>query len=163
NTRLRLNLNAHDRTPRFSGDLDYSLVGNAFARHPGLDRLSNFLTGLADAILIPERLVIQARAFVRPVLINELGPISAEADRPVATAANSGFRNTFGFTVAPELLFRLGNFATSTTTLSEGAIFLTRPRGKVLPQTIPGETPLYEMTTSSLTQRFASGSDFDRL
>ena len=162
-TRLRLSLNAHDHTPRFSGDLEYSLVGDAFARHPGLNRLSNFLTALAQATLIPDRLIVDARAFTKPILVNELGPLAAEADRPVATAANSGFRNTYGFTVAPELLFRLGNFANATTTLSEGAIFFTRPRGKVLPQTIPGETPLYEMTTTSLTQRFASGSDFDRL
>ena len=162
-TRLRLSLYARDHTPRFDGDLQYTLGADAFANRPSLDRLSNFLTALASVSLIPDRLLVSARAFAMPVLVNSLGPIAAEEDRPVATTSTSGFRNTYGLTVSPELLFRLGNFATSTTTLSEGYISFSRPRGPVIPQFIPGQTPPQEVTTTSLTQHFASGTDFDRL
>ena len=154
-TRLTLSLYARDHTPRFNGDLQYSLVGDAFARHPSLNQLSNFLTALGDATLIPDRLVLGARAFMAPILVNQLGPIAA-TNRPIATTTASGLRNTYGFTIAPELLFRLGNFANSQTTVSEGAVYFSRPNGPLLSQSIPGLTPAagdHQLADAAFCQR----------
>src|SRR5688500_15404398 len=81
-TSLRLNLGVHDRTARFQGDLQYSLAGYAYARHSSLSRVSNYLNALGRAVLVPEHVLLDVRAFAAPILINSLGSLSAE-DRPI--------------------------------------------------------------------------------
>ena len=162
-TRLALNFGAHDHTPRFSGDLDYTLAADKYARRPSYDRLSNYLTALARAMLVPDRLQVQGRAFTRPVLINDLGPLGAD-NRPIGGGANSGIRNTYGYTVSSDLLFRLGAFARSDTILTQSSIFFENPRGPTANQTIPdiGSAPR-ETFIYSATEQIANGTDFSRL
>src|SRR5205807_2230592 len=106
---------------------------------------------LATAIIFPQNLVVHATAFASPVLINALGPIGAPGV-PVAAGANSGSRDSFGYTLSPELLFRLGNFAASDATITQSALFLLTPRGPTVNQSIPSITPPTELLNYSVTE-----------
>ena len=161
-TRLTLSLGAHDHTARFDGDLEYTLAGDAYARHPSYDGVYNYLNALGTATLIPERLVVRGSAFAAPILINGLGAIGA-GNRPVAAGANSGIRDTYGYTISPDLMFRLGNFARSETTLNQSSIFFVQPGGASLSQTIPGSTAPTELISYGASERLSSGIDFNRL
>jgi len=157
-----LNLGLHKRTARFEGDLQYTLGGYLYAHNSSLNRVSNYLNALGRAVLVPEHVLLDVRAFAAPVLISRLGPVSAD-DRPIATGTNSGRRDTYGYTVSPDFLFRLGDFATSETTFSHGSVFFFDPGGPTIEDSIPGEPPPTQATVYGVTERFSSGSDFSRL
>jgi hypothetical protein len=161
-TSLNLNLALHNRTARFQGDLQY--LGSAYlhANNSSLNNVFNYVNGLARAVLVPEHVLLDFRAFAAPILVSRLGPLSAE-DRPIASGTNSGRRDTYGYTIAPDFIFRLGDFATTETTFSHGSVFFFRPHGPEIEDGIPGEIPTTQATTYGVTERFASGSAFDRL
>jgi uncharacterized protein (PEP-CTERM system associated) len=159
---LGLSLGAHDHTLRFDGDLDYRLLADFYPHH-GYDRMSNYLQGLAIATLVPEHLFLRARASAAPILINEIGPVGADS-RFVASGPNSGIRNSYGYTVYPNLMFRLGDFASSNTILSQSGYFFTRPSGGRISETIPGiGTPPRQVLRYSGSEAISSGEDFTRL
>jgi len=160
-TSLSLGVEMHNRTARFQGDLQSNLVGYAHVHNSSLNRVSTFLNGIARAVLVPEHVLLDVRAFAAPVLVSRLGSLSAE-DRPIATGTNSGRRDTYGYIIAPDFLFRLGDFATSETTFSHGNVFFFQPPGPVIEDSIPGEIPTTQSTTYAVTERFSSGTDFGR-
>jgi hypothetical protein len=161
-TTLGLNADAHDHTLRFDGDLSYSGYGDIYARRGDI-RLINYLNALALATLVPEHLFFRASAFATPTLVNRLGPIGADG-RFAAAGPNSGIRNAYGYTLAPVLTFRLGDFANSQTVVSQSAVLYTNPGGPEITQPVPGigPAPVY-FNTYSATETLSSGSDFARL
>ena len=161
-TSLSLGLGMHNRTARFQGDLQSNIVGYAHVHNSSLNTVSTYLNGIARAVLVPEHVLLDVRAFAAPVLVSRLGSLSAE-DRPIATGTNSGRRDTYGYIVAPDFRFRLGDFATSETTFSHGNVFFFQPPGPVIEDSIPGEIPTTQSTTYAVTERFSSGTDFSRL
>jgi uncharacterized protein (PEP-CTERM system associated) len=156
-TRATLSLGLHDHTPRLDTDLAYSLSGLLYANHPSYNQLFNYLTALTRAVLIPNRLLLTGSAFAEPVLINSLGP-------QAAAAPNSGLRDTYGYTVSPDLTFRFGQFARSETLLTQSSVFFVQPAGPTINLTVPGAPTVPDQLVSyGATQRISSGQDFYRL
>ena len=156
-TTASLFLGLHDHTPRLDLDFAYNLSGLIYANNPSFDRLSHTLNALARAILVPDRLLFNATAFAAPILINGFGP-------QAAAATNSGIRDTYGYTLSPELTFRFGQFARSETILSQSGVFFVQPGGATINQTIPGVlTAPTDLITYGATERIVSGPDFYRL
>ena len=160
-TSAGLSLAAHNHTLRFDGDMDLRLVGSYYANNPSFSNVYTYLNAVALAEIIPEHLQLQGTAFAQPILINNLGPLGANG-RPVAAGPNSGLRDMYGYTVTPTFAFRLGDFATSTTTATQSSVFFVEPD---VPSaaTIPGlEVPTQSLSYGA-SQRIASGPDFFRL
>ena len=161
-TMLSLGIGLHEHTLRFTGDLQYSLSGVAYIRNSGYDQLYNYLTALGTAVVVPDHVFVRATAFISPVLVNALGPIAAPGV-PVAPGVNSGWANTYGYTVSPELTFRLENFARSTTTLTQSASFFGEPQGPQVSQVGPFSGPPSQVITYEAVEQLSSGPDFARL
>ncbi len=129
----------------------------------GYDQLYNYLTALGTATIVPEHVFVRATRLHSPVLVNALGPVAAPGV-PVAPGVNSGWAHHYGYIVSPDLTFRLENFARSTTTLTQSAMFLWRtskvPRSAKLFHS-PG--PPSQVVTYSAVEQLSSGSDFARL
>jgi len=156
-TTATISLGLHDHTPRVDADFAYSLAGNHFANHPDYDYLSNYLTALARADLIRNRLLLVGSAFAAPMLVNGLGP-------QAAGATNSGLRDTYGYTISPELMFRFGQFARSQTTLTQSSVFFVQPNGFTINQVVPGAPPIPNQVISyGASEAISSGPDFFRL
>ena len=162
-TMLNLGLQLHEHTLRFTGDLVYYLGGIAYARYGAYDQLYNALTALGTATLVPEHVLLHASAFATPVLINQFGPVSAPGV-PAARGVNTGYRDTYGYQVSPELLFRLGNFATSDAIATDSAVYFVNPSGAAAVNEIPDlGLPPTQYTAYSATESLISGPDFARL
>src|SRR6266446_6008793 len=161
-TTLGLNLGAHDHTVRFDGDLQVRLVGDHYARNSSYDRVYGYLNALATAVLVPEHFFFYGSAFAAPILVNNLGPLGADG-RPVATGPYTGTRDSYGYTISPDLKFRLGDFANSDTIVTQSSLFLVEPNAPTVTQTIPGQSPPTEFYSYGATQQLSSGIDFNRL
>jgi uncharacterized protein (PEP-CTERM system associated) len=156
-TTATLFLGLHDHTPRVDVDFGYSLGALYYANNPSYNRLTNQLNAIANATLIPNRLLLSASAFATPILINRLGPQGA-------AATNSGLRDSYGYTVSPELTFRFGQFARSTTVLTQSGVFIGQPGGAVINQTVPGAfNAPGSLLSYGASQSISSGPDFYRL
>jgi uncharacterized protein (PEP-CTERM system associated) len=156
-TTLALSTNVHDHTPRIDADLGYTLSGLLYANNPSFDRISHQLNALARAILIQDRLLFTASAFAAPILINGLGAQGA-------FGINSGLRDTYGYTVSPNLTFRFGQFARSETLLTQSSVFFVEPGGPRINVIVPGAPGVPDkLVTYGATERISSGPDFYRL
>lgn len=161
-TVLSLGIGLHDHTVRFTGDLQYTLLGDLYARHSKYDQLDNYLQGLVTTSLIPEHLIVGGRAFASPVVLNALGPLAASG-LPVAGGTNSGMSNAYGYSISPELAFRLGNFANSDSSLTQSGLFLLSPQGPLIPELVPGAPPPSRLMTYTARELISGGSEFNRL
>jgi uncharacterized protein (PEP-CTERM system associated) len=161
-TDLSLGIGLHDHTPRFTGDLQYSLSGIAYARNSGYDQLYNSLYALGTAVIVPEHVFLRATAFASPVLLNGLGPVAAPGV-PVAPGVNSGLTDTYGYSVSPDLTFRLENFARATTIVTQSAIYFVEPQGPEVGPIGPLPGPPSQVVAYSAVEQLTSGSDFARL
>ena len=161
-TSLGVSLGLHDHTLRFDGDLNLRVLGDHYASNSSYDHIYSYLNGLATLTLVPEHLIVRGSAFATPLLINNLGPIGA-GGRPVAAGSNSGLRDTYGYSIGPVLAFRLGDFATSETSLTQSSVFFVEPNGLTVPGTVPGQTPATDWYSYSAVERLSSGSDFNQL
>lgn len=157
-TRLTLNLNLSEHSRRVNLDAHYGVSGDYYAQHSVPAQISNRLTALGDVEVIPEYFNLSARAFAQPVVISELGIVTAD-NRVVP----DGFRNTYGYSVNPLLRFRFGDFAVSNTMPSFAQVFFDTPRGTSTVSPIPGLTGPRDTTVRSLTEQIASGAYFSRL
>ena len=155
-TRLSLSFGAHDHTARFDGDLQYALTGSFFAEHSSYTYLSNYLNALGTATIIPEHLIFRASAFAAPILVNGLGPLAG-------AGSNSGLRDTYGYSISPDLIFRFGEFARSDTIVSQSSVFFVTPGGPIIPVLVPGLTVPNQYVSYSATEQISSGPDFYRL
>jgi len=161
-TRLSLLLGLSDHRARFEADVTYNLSGYLYANNDSLDRVTNNLNGIVRSVLVPEHLELQARAFAAPVLINQFGPLSSSG-LPTANSGNSGLRNTYGYSLAPDAAFRLGSFARSDTTFMHSAIFFDQPGGSSFVGNVPGQSSPLNSVSVGVSERIASGSYFNRL
>ena len=161
-TALSLGIGLHDHTPRLTGDLQYTFTGYAYARNRGYDQLTNFLNALVTATLVPEHVLLNASAFATPILINQFGAISAPG-APAARGINTGSRDTYGYQVSPELVFRLANFARSEAIVTDSAVYFTNPYGPAISPIAPVGLPPTQFIAYSATERLVSGPDFARL
>jgi uncharacterized protein (PEP-CTERM system associated) len=156
-TTMGLTLGAHDHGARFDGDLGYTLTGYLSAYNPTYDHVYNTINALANATIVQERLYLHAVAYATPTLINSFGALGAAGN-------NFGLRDSYAYTIAPELRFRLGDFAKSVTTVTQSGLFFTNPGGPQINQTIPGipNAPASLMQYGA-SESLLSGPDFYHL
>jgi uncharacterized protein (PEP-CTERM system associated) len=155
-TTISLNFDLHDHTPRVDADLGYSLSGLIYTSNPSYDRVYNTLNGLAKVTLVPDRLLFNATAFAAPILVNGLGP-------QAAAGPNSGIRDTYGYSISPDLMFRLGDFARSDTVLTQSSVFFVLPNGATITDIVPGAPAVPDqLMTYAAVERLSSGPDFYR-
>jgi len=157
-TFLGLNTGMHDHSRRVSFDATYAGSVNFYANNSQSTQFSNYLEAIATVLAIPDYLNFTGRAFAQPVVISSLGVNTANG-----TTAAGGFRNGYGYSVGPDVTFRLGDFATSDTNAIFGQAYFTTPAGAGAFPGIPGVPGPQDTTTRSLTEKLASGMDFDRL
>ncbi|HWB52554.1 MAG TPA: hypothetical protein VG722_00110, partial [Tepidisphaeraceae bacterium] len=161
-TSIGLAAGAHDHTLRFDGDLQYNGYADIYARNRW-DRISNYLNALANTTLVPEHLFFQAQAFAQPLLANQFGPTSSDP-RFAASGTNTGLTNSYGYVLSPTLAFRLGDFATSQSNVTQSGVFFSQPGGAHVDVTIPGVDILpRQYLNYSATETLASGQDFGRI
>lgn len=157
-TTLGLRADLHQHSRRVNLDALYAVSGDYYARHSVRTQIYNHLQLLGSVDAIPDYLTISGRAFAQPVVVSDLGIVTAD-NRVVP----DGFRNSFGYSINPDLRFRLGDFAVSDTMPSFGQVFFTTPRGSSNIPVIPGLLGPRDTTMRSLTQRISSGPYFSRL
>jgi hypothetical protein len=161
-TTLGLSLGAHDHTVRFDGDLSSRVAADLYARHSASDHVYLYLDAVGNAILVQNYLVLRASAFAAPILANNLGPLGA-GGRPVAGGAYTGTRDTYGYTVSPDLTFRLGDFANLDTVPRQSSIFFVPPNTPTVNQPVPGQTIPDAVYLYGASEIISSGTDFNRL
>ena len=71
----------------------------------------------------------------------------------------NGYRNSYGYSLGPDITFQLGNFAVSDTTATYGAAYFTDPSGfsNIL---IPGIAGPENITSRNVTEILKSGDRF---
>jgi uncharacterized protein (PEP-CTERM system associated) len=160
-TRGSVHVALHEAVERFTADVDYRFSADYFARTSSSIQISNNLAGLADAVIFPEYVTFDTSFFAAPVFVSPLGAITS-GGRPLPKGANSNIRDTYGYSAAPKLTFRLGDFASSTLTPSYSSVYFVRPAGasNVVPI---GGTPPPHSSTFSVVEQLISGDDFYRL
>lgn len=162
-SRLQLQLNALEHTADLTAAFNYSGQFDYFARESSAPVISTDVTGLVDYRAIPEYLRFDLRVFAQPVLLNPLGAVTAPGST-LPQGANANISDTYGFSFAPTLTFRLGSFATSTLTPSYGTVWFVRPSGA--PDTaavLAGTAPPPMLSTASVIEKITSGNDFSRV
>ena len=157
-TRGLLGLGLHYATARLTADAHYSLTGDYYSRFHGLDELLNRLNLAANSELVPDHLFLNLSAFAAPAELSRVGALSANQ----ATVSNINNRDSYGYVAEPELVVRLGDYAISQTSVSEGGVFFARPStsntGPLLPI-----TPARNAISTIATERISSGPYFARL
>ena len=130
---IGFNASFHERSRLTVFSANYSFGADFYANGTQATQIRNNLLALGSIEAIPEHLVITASAFASPVIVSNLGIVTA-GNRVVA----NGYQNSFGFSVGPDLRFRLGDFATSETSAAYGSTFFSRPAGSTPVVIIPG-------------------------
>jgi uncharacterized protein (PEP-CTERM system associated) len=158
-TTLGFSVYAHEHSRRISLDATYSFGADLYARNSLPTQIYNNLQAVLDADVVPGYLTLGAKAFAQPVIISDLGNVTAD-NRVVP----NGYSNSYGYYVSPDLRFKLGDFATSETLPSFGQIYFTNPPG-TLPLFLPtlGLNAPQDTTSRSLTEKISSGNYFNRM
>jgi uncharacterized protein (PEP-CTERM system associated) len=161
-SRARIDLGLHDHTERLTADVSYSLAADYFLQNSSHFRVTNNLNALADAIIIPGNLFLDARAFAAPVYVSSLGALAPSGATLPGNAGN--IRDTYGYEAQPKLTFRLGDFAKSDLTAQYGAAYLVQPSGAPAATPTPGLTPPpANISSFSITEGISNGSFFNRM
>lgn len=149
-------LNLHDQTERFRGDLAYSISGYYHANQSQLNAVENYLNGIAHAELYPEHLFLNARAFAWPTFASRLGSLDAGGD----STANA--LNAYGYVVDPDLVWRFDDFATSHLTVTESGEFFSDLSNASLGAALPFGGP-ENATATGVSEQLKGGQYFGRL
>jgi uncharacterized protein (PEP-CTERM system associated) len=157
-TMLGLGLTMNEHSARVSFDASYRGAVNFYADGTQSTQFTNDLQAVAAVIVIPEYVNFNASAFAQPVVISNLGAVTANNN-----VASNGFRNAYGFSAGPTIMFHLGDFATSITRGTFGASYFTEPEGTSSFTGIPGVGGPQNTTMRSFSETLASGTDFSRL
>lgn len=157
-TRARLNLGVRYNMGPVNLQANYALIADKYAQFSQLDNYTNRLNLAADATLIPEQLVVQGSAFAAPALLNRVGAISAGGE-PISNIDN---RDSYGYVVEPRYFLRIGDYASSTTSVSKGDIFFVSPSTSNLgvPTLIP---PVQDSASFSVREQIKSGTYFSQI
>jgi uncharacterized protein (PEP-CTERM system associated) len=157
-TLLGVRADIHDHSRRVSFDANYNGGVDFYANGTQHTQFANYLDALANVIVIPDYVNFIGRAFAQPVVTSSVGIVTADG-----SVASNGYSNSYGYSVGPDITFRLGDFATSETNATYGAAYFTAPAGSVAFPLIPGVLGPQDTTQRSFTERLASGTDFSRL
>jgi uncharacterized protein (PEP-CTERM system associated) len=157
-TMLGLGLTMNEHSARVSFDANYHGRVDFYANGTQSTQFSNDLQSVASVIVIPDYVNFNASAFAQPVVISNLGAVTANGN-----VASNGYRNAYGFSAGPEITFHLGDFATSVTRGTYGASYFTEPAGTSPFTGIPGVPGPQSMTMRTFSETLASGTDFSRL
>jgi len=149
-------LNVHDQTARFQGDLSYSVSGYYHANQSQLNAVENYLNGVGHAELYEDHLYLNARAFAWPTFASRLGSLDAGGD----STANS--LNAYGYVVDPDLVWRFDDFATSHLTLTESGEFFSDLSNASLGTALPFGGPV-NATATGISEQLKGGQYFGRL
>jgi uncharacterized protein (PEP-CTERM system associated) len=152
-----LNLGLNEHSARVSLDATYSGQVNYYAKGSQSTQYFNDLQAIGNVIAIPDYLNIIGRAFAQPVVVSNVGPVTASG------ASANGYRNSYGYDVGPDVTFHLGSFADSDTNASYGAAYFTNLAGASSFPGIPGIPGPQNTTQRSVSEKLTSGTDFSRL
>ena len=152
-----LNLDIHDHSRRVSFDATYGGQVYYYAKNATSTQFTNDLQAMASIIAIPDYLNFIARAFAQPVILSNSGFATANG-----IVGPSGYRNSYGYSLGPDITFKLGDFAVSDTMATYGGAYFTDPSGfsNIL---IPGVAGPENITSRDVTEILKSGDDFSRL
>ena len=152
-----LGLDIHDHSRRVSFDATYFGQVYYYAKNSTSTQFINDLQAMATVIAIPDYLNFIARAFAQPVILSNSGFATAGG-----ITGPGGYRNSYGYSLGPDITFRLGNFAVSDTTATYGGAYFTDPSGfsNIF---IPGVAGPENITSRDVTEILKSGDDFSRL
>jgi uncharacterized protein (PEP-CTERM system associated) len=156
-TNAGINLGLHEHSRRVSLDASYLGQIYYYARDTQSTQFTNNLQALATVSAIPDYVNIIGRAFAQPVVISNSGFVTASG-----IAGPDGYRNSYGYSIGPDITFRLGNFATSDLLATYGGAYFTNPAG-INSFTIPGVSGPEDVVMRSATWTLQSGPDFSRL
>jgi len=157
-TLLGLGLTMNEHSARVSFDANYFGSAAFYANGTQSTQFTNDLQALANVIVVPDYVNFHASAFAQPVVISNLGAVTANGN-----IGSNGFRNSYGFNAGPEITFRLGDFASSRTSADFGAAYFTDPAGTGSFTGIPGLGGPQDTTMRSFSEKLTSGTDFSRL
>ncbi|MEO8301788.1 MAG: hypothetical protein ABI608_08340 [Rhizomicrobium sp.] len=157
-TVVGLGLTMNEHSARVSFDASYYGSVNFYGQGTQSTQFTNDLQAAAGIIVIPEYVTFNARAFAQPVVVSNLGFVTANG-----SVGSNGYRNSYGFNAGPDITFHLGDFATSVTSANYGAAYFTEPAGTSSFTGIPGVGGPQNMTMRSFSERLTSGTDFTRL
>jgi uncharacterized protein (PEP-CTERM system associated) len=156
-TEARLNLNLHDRTPRFQADISYSLVGDFYPQYSSLNSFQNYLNGLANAEIVPETLFLHATAFATPTFLTRLGILYPTPG--VASTLNS--QNSYGYVLTPYLVNRFGDIARSNFSVSRAEVAFGELGGTSVGPAPPFGSPA-NTVSNSISEQLTSLTFFNR-
>ncbi len=151
-------IDLHEHSRRVSVDLTYSGNVSYYAEGSQSTQFTNNLQALANVIAIPEYLNFTANAFAQPVVISNLGSVTANG-----TVTPNGYSNSYGYSAGPQITFRLGDFARSETVATYGSVYFTNPSGAFAFPVIPGVPGPQNTTMRTISETLSSGPDFNRL
>lgn len=156
-TQGQADLSVHDETPRFQGDLAYSLVGDYHSDATDLNSIQNYLNAIGHAELVPEHLFLSGRAFAQPTLLSRLGSLDVSGSS--ATANN---RNAYGYSFTPDFAWRFDDFARSDLTATQSGEFFSDLSNSSLGTVLPFGGPQNAVSTT-ISERLKGGDYFGRL
>jgi len=156
-TNAGIQLDVHDHSRRVSFDAFYTGQVYYYARSSTSTQFTNDLQALATVIAIPDYVDFVARAFAQPVMLSNSGFATASG-----IVSPNGYRNSYGYTIGPDVHFRLGSFASSDLLATYGGAYFSDPSG-ISNVFIPGVAGPEDISTRDVTETLKSGEDFNRL
>jgi uncharacterized protein (PEP-CTERM system associated) len=153
-----INLDMHEHSRRVSLDATYLGQVYYYARDTQRTQFTNDMQALANVIAIPDYLNIIGRAFAQPVVLSNSGFATANG-----IVGPDGYRNSYGYSIGPDITFRLGDFATSDLMATYGGAYFTNPAGISGPSVIPGVSGPEDVVMRNVNWTLQSGPDFNRL
>jgi len=153
-----LGLTMNEHSARVSFDANYNGSVDFYANGTQSTQFSNDLQAATTVIVIPDYVNFNAKAFAQPVVVSNLGVVTANGN-----IGSNGYRNSYGFNGGPDVTFHLGDFATSVTSGNYGAAYFTEPAGTSSFTGIPGVAGPQDTTMRSFSEQLSSGTDFTRL
>ncbi|HWU56878.1 MAG TPA: hypothetical protein VN175_15305 [Rhizomicrobium sp.] len=157
-TQAGINLGMHEHSRRVSLDATYYGQVYYYSGNTQSTQFTNDLQALANVSAIPDYVNIIGRAFAQPVVISNSGFVSANG-----IAGPNSYRNSYGYSIGPDITFRLGDFARSDLLATYGGAYFTNPNGVNSAIVIPGVSGPQDVVMRSVNWTLQSGPDFSRL
>lgn len=162
-TQGTLGVSASRIAPRLSVMLNYGLNVNYFASSVGNNDsllVNNNLNASTTIDVIENHFLFQAQAYASPVYASRVGNI-LPAGQVLPPGANGDVRNSYGYTLQPDLYFKLGDFLRSDLVPTYSAFYYdTQTGGAVTPLGTPVAGNQF---TKGITERLTSGEFFTRV
>lgn len=145
---LRLKLDAHSST-----------TGYYFYSQHDANQLNETLNFVGSAELIPNHLFFNTNAFAAPVALSRVGQISSLS----GFVPSSNSQQSYGYVANPIYTTRLGDYVTSQTALNYSQLIFQQSSSTTSTQSALPVAALANTTSTTVSQRFSSGTYFGRL